>query len=268
MIQLKAADGSGYADEEFDGEGLVIQGDSVLVASETAPSIGRFDRKTGLLQEDLEVPDRFRPGPGSAAKGSELLESLAMTPDGKHLYSGLQTALSSDRSNQGNDVLRLLHYRSTAKGGWKLDKQLAYPIADGGELAEIVALGNGELLTLDRSFNPLHGNTVQVYRTTLSGQDVTDAADLGTEPTDVLAQKELLFNLADCPQAGAKDRFEPQNKHQPLLTNVEGMDLGPELTEGEYRGRRPLYLVSDDNDSKKQLTRLYSLAVDVDTDGH
>ncbi|MBT2395951.1 esterase-like activity of phytase family protein [Streptomyces sp. ISL-100] len=267
VIQLKAADGSGYADEEFDGEGLVIQGDSVLVASESAPSIGRFDRRTGLLREDLEVPDRFRPGPGSAAKGSELLESLAMTPDGKHLYSGLQTALSSDRSNQGSDVLRLLHYRSTAKGGWKLDKQLAYPITDGGELAEIVALGNGELLTLDRSYHPLHGNTVQVYRTTLSGQDVTDAADLGTEPTDVLAEKELLFNLADCPQAGAKNSFEPKNKHQPLLTNVEGMALGPELTKGEYRGRRPLYLISDDNDSKTQLTRLYSLAVDVDTYG-
>jgi hypothetical protein len=42
------------------------------------------------------------------------------------------------------------------------------------------------------------------------------------------------------------------------------MALGPELTEGKHRGRRVLYPVSDDNDSKEQLTRLCSFAVDVD----
>ncbi|MFF8842156.1 esterase-like activity of phytase family protein [Streptomyces sp. NPDC015127] len=262
--QLKDADGAGYADEEFDGEGLVAQGDSVLVASETAPSISRFDRAGGRLQEELVVPARFRPGPGSAAKASELLESLGMTPDGRHLYSGLQTALSSDSSNQGSDRLRLLHYRARADGGWQLHKQLAYPVEHGGELADLVPLAEGELLTLERSYHSVHGNTVQVFRTTLADRDVSEADDLGREPADVLARKELLFNLAACPQAGAKGNFEPSNAKQPLLANAEGMALGPELTEGRYKGRRVLYLVSDDNDTKEQLTRLYSFAVDVD----
>jgi hypothetical protein len=97
MTQLKGADGAGYADEEFDGEGLVTQGDGALVASETAPSIG-----------------------------------------------------------------------------------------------------------LERSYHAVHGNTVQVFRTTPADRDLSDAADLGKEPADVLAEKELLYNLATCPEQGRR----------------------------------------------------------------
>ncbi|MFF3942815.1 hypothetical protein [Streptomyces phaeofaciens] len=46
-----------------------------------------------------------------------------------------------------------------------------------------------------------------------------------------------------------------------LTANVEGTAPGAPWTEGRYRGRRPLYLVSDDNDSPDQITRLYALAV-------
>lgn len=45
------------------------------------------------------------------------------------------------------------------------------------------------------------------------------------------------------------------------MDNVEGMALGKEWSTGRYKGWRPLYLISDDNGSGDQITRLYSLAV-------
>ncbi|MFD7922292.1 esterase-like activity of phytase family protein [Streptomyces sp. NPDC059740] len=262
-VQLRAPDGSLYADEEFDGEGLVVTKEGYLVASETEPSIGRFSRTDGRLQDELEIPQSFRPGPGSAAKRSELLESLARTPDGDLLYSGLQVPLASESSNQGSDVIRLVRYVRGGPHGWSLDRQLAYPVRPEGQLADIVALGGRHLLTLERTYDPENGNTVRVYRTDVSDTDVSRIPDLGRAPASRLAHKELLFDLAKCPQGNVPNPDEPNRAH-PLVTNVEGMALGPELTRGPYRGRRVLYLVSDDNDAQDQVTRFYSLAVDVD----
>lgn len=47
----------------------------------------------------------------------------------------------------------------------------------------------------------------------------------------------------------------------PDVSSAEGMALGPRLTQGAYDGRRPLYLVTDDNNSAEQTTRFYALAV-------
>ncbi|MET7283161.1 hypothetical protein ABZS29_33345 [Kribbella sp. NPDC005582] len=44
-----------------------------------------------------------------------------------------------------------------------------------------------------------------------------------------------------------------------MLDNVEALALGGYLP----GGRRQLYLLSDDNNGSKQITRFYSLAVDL-----
>ncbi|WP_026402321.1 esterase-like activity of phytase family protein [Actinomadura rifamycini] len=69
-------------------------------------------------------------------------------------------------------------------------------------------------------------------------------------------RKEPLVDLADCPPSGATAK---QPQPDPLLDNVEGMALGGRAP----HGRRVLYLVSDDNGSAAQTTRVYALAVRV-----
>jgi hypothetical protein len=50
-----------------------------------------------------------------------------------------------------------------------------------------------------------------------------------------------------------------QPQPNPLLDNVEALALGEHLPGGQ----RQLYLMSDDNNGATQITRLYSLAVDL-----
>ncbi|MGW4593751.1 hypothetical protein ACWEOA_00140 [Streptomyces sp. NPDC004457] len=71
-----------------------------------------------------------------------------------------------------------------------------------------------------------------------------------------------VVDLATCPVGGRGQVTAPASSARyPLLDNVEGMALGDPWTSGHHKGRHPLYLVSDDNDSDDQITRLYSLAV-------
>jgi hypothetical protein len=48
-----------------------------------------------------------------------------------------------------------------------------------------------------------------------------------------------------------------QAEPTPLLDNVEGMALGPVASDG----RRILYMISDDNFTNAQITRLYELSI-------
>ena len=75
-------------------------------------------------------------------------------------------------------------------------------------------------------------------------------------PDTAFLQKKLLFDLVDCPPSGAVAK---QPQPNPLLDNVEGLALGGRLP----GGLRQLYLLSDDNSGATQITRLYSLAVQL-----
>jgi hypothetical protein len=70
-------------------------------------------------------------------------------------------------------------------------------------------------------------------------------------------QKELLVDLANCPSSGAK-AAPGAVQSNPLLDNFEGLTLGPVLPDG----RQSLVLVSDDNFSSGQTTRVIVLAVE------
>lgn len=66
--------------------------------------------------------------------------------------------------------------------------------------------------------------------------------------------KRLVVDIADCPPGGATAK---QPQPNPLLDNIEGMTLaGP-----AGHGRRLLRLISDNNNSPTQTTRVYTLAV-------
>lgn len=237
---LRRPDGTPYTGADLDGEGLVLErgGRTVLAGSETEPSIRRFDRRTGRQLGELPVPAAFRVGAGATA--NQTFEAL--TADGPDLYAGMEGALAGDAPG----LLRILRYT-----GGRVAAQYAYRAEAGLGLAELTAVGDGTLLALERGFTAGVGNTVRVYRVSLTGaRDVSALPTLAGATAEEFLGKQLLLDLADCPPSGATAK---QPQPNPLLDNVEGMALD--------RDRRTLTLVSDDNNGATQTTRLYTLRV-------
>ncbi|MFD0902924.1 esterase-like activity of phytase family protein [Actinomadura sediminis] len=254
VTTLKRPDGTPYTGADLDGEGLVAEpgGRTVLVSSETEPSIRRFDARTGRQRAELPVPGRFRVAPAGDAARNRTFEALAATRDGRTLYAGMEGPLSTDASG----VNRILRYDRSRGRDYRPAAQYAYETDPGLGLVELVALRGGGLLALERGWTSGVGNTVRIYRTsTHRAQDVSGVASVPAGAPAALA-KELLVDLADCPPSGATAE---QPQPNPLLDNVEGMALGGRTP----HGRHVLYLVSDDNGSASQITRVYALAVRV-----
>ncbi|GAA4468186.1 hypothetical protein GCM10023170_081780 [Phytohabitans houttuyneae] len=256
---LTRADGTPYNGGDFDGEGLVVErgGKTVLASSEREPSIRRFRLSDGRELASLPVPARFQVTPAGEAAVNQTFESLTATPDRRTLYAGMEGPLSADgRNAQGRGLQRIIEYRSWNGTSYTPVSQLAYKTDPNLGLVELVALGDDQLLALERGFTAGVGNTVRVYQVTATGApDLTGVASL-TSLTDTRAWlgKELLVDIADCPPSGAVAK---QPQPNPLLDNIEAMALGETLP----GGRRLLWLLSDDNGSATQTTRVYALSV-------
>jgi hypothetical protein len=267
MKRLLREDGSAFGAEEFDGEAIALEegGKSVLVASEAGPSIGRFSLETGRKTADFRVPEKFRIAPAGYGATNATFESLALTPDGRHFYVGLESPLSHDGTAQGRHLIRVLRYTGQPGGRYVKDAEFAYMTDSGLKLAELVPTEDGKgFLALERGFAEGQGNTVRIYETSFTAlRDVTNVPSLATIASarnSPFAPKRQLVDVGKCPPSGAHQKAPQTN---PLLDNAEGMALGPRLTQGKHKGRRVLYLVTDDNDRKDQTTRLYALAVAI-----
>ncbi|MFF5981426.1 esterase-like activity of phytase family protein [Streptomyces olindensis] len=264
MTRLTDRGGRAFGPQDFDGEAIALEENrsTVLVASEAGPSVSRFDLTTGEKLADFPVPERFRTAPAGQTTTNSIFESLALTPDGRHLYVGLEAPLSRDGTHQGRNLIRVLRYTGQPGGRYSLDGEIAYETDSGLRLADLVPIGDGErFLALERGFVKGQGNSIQVYETSFAGlPDVTRVPSLAAQPADAFAPKRELVDVGDCPPSGARAKGPQSN---PLLDNAEGMALGPRFTTGKHEGRRALYLVSDDNSREDQTTRFYTLAVDL-----
>ncbi|MCO8276257.1 esterase-like activity of phytase family protein [Actinoplanes sp. TRM 88003] len=247
---LTRPDGTAYTGTDFDGEGLVLErsGRTVLASSEREPSIRRFRLTDGREIASLPVPARFRVTPAGQAAVNQTFEALAATPDHRVLYAGLEGPLAGD--GDGHRIIRYEKDRPVAQHAYRTDPALG--------LVELVAFGDDQLLAVERGFTAGVGNTVRIYRVSATGApDVTGVESLTTltDPRAWLG-KQLLVDLVNCPPAGATAK---QPQPNPLLDNIEGAALGDWLP----GGRRVLHLISDDNGSATQITRLYTLAVTI-----
>ncbi|MBC2901509.1 caspase, EACC1-associated type [Streptomyces cupreus] len=264
MTRLLRHDGSPYGERGFDGEAFAVEdsGRTVLVASEHTPSIGRYSLATGELLYELPVPESFRADiPAGDAQRGAIFESLALSPDSRRLYVGLEDPLGRDGTYRGGNRIRILRYIGEPGGAYRVDGQLAYETDSGMRLAELAPIGDGRFLALERGYTEGQGNSIRVYEVSLTGlRDVTEVPSLERTPASAFVVKRELVDLGDCPSFGARAK---QPQVNPLLDNAEGMALGGTLTEGPHQGRRALYLVTDDNENPVQITRFYTLAVDV-----
>lgn len=263
-LVLRRPDGTPYDGTTADHEGLAVLPDGrFLVSSETEPSIRVFGRD-GVQRASLPVPPRFAvtgTTPAGEATANATLEGLTVSPDGRHVVAAMEGALSGDVAATGDATWhRFLVYRS-GRGGWTLQKQIAYRTEPGQRIPEVAAVGNGDLLVQEASFDPETGNATQLYlvRGYRSAPDVTDVADLSTADDSTAVDKRLLADLVECPTLGATSK-QPQTN--PLLDNYEGLAVTGQL---RWRGNRlvGISLISDDNFGARQTTRVLNLAVAI-----
>ncbi|MEU4607076.1 esterase-like activity of phytase family protein [Kribbella sp. NPDC023972] len=260
MTILRRPDGTPYTGADFDGEGLVVErGErTILATSEREPSIRRFRLSDGLQLGSLPVPARFQVAPAGEAATNATFESLAAGLDGRSLYAGMEGPLAPDGTDaDGRSRNRIIRYAGQPGHDYQPVAQYAYKTDPGLSLVELAAVDRDELVSMERTFVPGVGNTIRVFTVSLRrAVDVTAQASLAEAPETVFLQKKLLFDLVNCPPSGAVAK---QPQPNPLLDNVEALTLGGYLP----GGRRQLYLLSDDNNGTSQITRFYSLAVDL-----
>lgn len=226
------------------------------------PFIKRYD-PNGYVTATLPIPDKFLPD-GTSTSGIRhnlALESLAVSPNHKTLYSAVEGALFQDGPAADVDqssFARMLVYDLAKKS---LTAEYVYvvdPVADPpvpsdafrvAGLVELLPIDDvGTLIAMERSFSVGAGNTVTLHEVTIPGA------------TDVSGENALYVG-------GSPITFTPVGKQSLLdfgdlvsvVDNIEGMTFGPPLPDG----RQLLLVVSDNNFSPAQFTQFIALAMDI-----
>ena len=255
--------GTPFTGANLDAEGLVVRKDgSIFVASEGGSAAGEQPEvhhfaSQGSHLEALAVPAKFLIGPNNIS-----FESLTESPGGNALFTANERPLAADGLTPDlRSRIRILRYDRSGTDAFAPAEEFFYltePGRNPGDLgvAELLAASPTSLLVLERGFVAGIGNTIRVFQVSLVGaDDVADEPSLAASGL-VPLEKTLLVDLADCPDDAAT---VTPGATQPnaLLENFEGMTFGPELA----GGMRSLVLLSDDNGSATQTTRLVVLAV-------
>jgi hypothetical protein len=229
-----------------DLEGLVQHplGGSVFVSDETGPAIREYRLTDGAVLSSVTVPAIF-----SQVRNNLSLESLAMrvgpgTTDDA-LWTANEESLLVDgpvSTASAGTVVRLQRFDKT----WTADGQWAYvtdpyPGApflglERSGVADLLALPNGELLLLERSFSSSLFRA-RIYQVDFAGATDTSAlASLAIDPYTPVG-KTLLWEVSG------------------VSENYEGLAVGPQLDAGDWS----LLLVSDSGGGTPQ--SLYPLRV-------
>jgi hypothetical protein len=247
---------TGRTDTAWDGEGLVREGGGyIAVTVEVNPTVERFDA-AGKRTAAITLPAHF----AMQAPGNKGMESLALSPSGRFLFTANETALVIDGlppTKTRGTTIRILKRDLTTNE----DIELAYrtePLGAGGAtgdmgVSELAAIDDDMLLVLERGFQPDYGNTVRIFRVDLrTGAHVENTPAL-SDATPVLT-KTLVVDIGTLPPGSAT---HPGPEPNPILDNYEALALGPTLPDG----RRLLFVTSDDNASATQVPRVLVLAV-------
>lgn len=267
--QLFDTAGEPLAAASYDLEGLVALDETLFASSEgdvsagVEPFVAVFGPQRRLL-ETLGLPPGFVPNEDGTAgvRNNLAFESLAITPDGRYLFTGTESALVQDgpvATPQAGTRARLLRFD---REHGVFDAQFAYPVSPvharspihGGleinGLSELLAFSDLHLLALERAFvagaQPQH--SIKLFDVCLAGaSDISGIDSLARTATAVVpAAKRFLADLADL---------------VPRLDNVEGMTFGPTLPDG----RRTLIFVSDNNFApQQQVTQVLAFALSAD----
>ena len=261
------------APDVLDPEGIAItRNGHIIVSSEGVgnveprlpPALVEYDMD-GRYVRQLAVRPKFIPNRTGRAvtgvRGNAAFESLTITSDFSRLYTAIELPLIQDgdadpfESKVRTRILEYVPlgetYRPAGEFVYEIEQLARAPFehrfAING-LVELLALGNRELLVLERGFVESTDrlrtiNRIQVFHVSLAGAtNVSRYESLRHAGSVTPVKKTLLVDVnavngLDARLAG--------------LDNFEGMAWGPAQAGG---GPRPLVLVSDDNQNPRQVT--------------
>jgi hypothetical protein len=253
-----------------EGVGLTPKG-QLWISSEgvqalSPPILASFDLTSGRWQEQLKLPSHFLPTPEiDEPDTSEPLspqgiadnrgfEALAMSPEGDRLFTATELPLLQDVNPDDSDpkfYSRLLHYLVGDVRPLLISEYL-YPLepptlgAGLNGLTELATIDSGgHFLSLERSFSPLSGFNAQVFQIATGGATDTSRLDKLALPLQGVNPvfKQPLLNLKDL---------------NLTLSNLEGMMLGPTLSDGS----QSVLLVSDNGFDVGQPTQFLLFRLD------
>jgi hypothetical protein len=271
VTTIKNAEGQPFAKGAIDPEGIALTPrQSVFISSEGVtkdgvdPFVREFDLATGQQQSAISIPDRFLPKTGEPTTGirdNQGFEALTLSAVGFasgqqlepfRLFTANESALAQDLPvNFPPDTLppvsapvRVLHYLvgEEAAAAMLISEHVYLldqppPESKNQGLTELLVLDQaGHFLSLERSFGAGFG--AKLFQISMGGANDTSGFEAfqgdigGITPI----RKELLLDLAEL---GIP------------LDNLEGMTLGPQLSDGT----QTLLLVSDDNFNDLQSTQ-------------
>lgn len=261
-LVLRQPDGTPYTGQTADNEGLaVLPNGDFLVSSEAEPSVRIFGRN-GVQKAQLPMPARLAvtgTTPAGEATGNATLEGLTLSRDGHTIVASMEGALSGDVTGTGAaadaTAHRLVVWSDRGHHGWHLVRQIGYRTQPGNRIPEVQFYGRDNLLVEEASWSKETGNQVQLYAVTHERRaaDVSRVQNLGAAPASDVVHKTLVADVVKCPSLGATSKETQAN---PLMDNFEGMAIT-----GHRHGRWGVTLVSDDNFSATQTTRVLNLSV-------
>lgn len=247
-VVLRSPDGTPYTGQTADNEGLgVLPNGDFVVSSEVEPSIRIFSRD-GVQKASLPVPARFAVAPAGESTPNATFEGLTVSRGGRQVIVSMEGTLSGDT---GDGTFRRILVYSRAGHGYRLTRQLGYRVDPGMRIPEIQEYAPGKLLVMEASWSADVGNKITLYAADISrAADVSRIDDLAAVP-QLVVHKRLVADVTSCPDLGATAKETQLN---PLMDNYEGM-----ITRRLGHGAYAVTLISDDNNSDTQTTRLLNL---------
>lgn len=265
---LRDETGQPYAPLSLDPEGFVLARPGQLMlssegATNVTPPLNPFVKRynlNGWQTRDVPVPDKFLPDAAGTqgVRNNLALESLAVTPDRKTLYTAVEGAIVQDgpAANLGQSSnTRILQYdlaqlRPGAEYVYVVNPVPQVPVPPTAfrvnGIVELLPLDNvGTMLAMERAFSVGVGNTVHLYQIQTHG--ATDVSGYFSLPSSfVPVTKQFILDVRT--DLGI------------VPDNLEGMAFGPPLPDG----RLPLVLVSDNNFDPAAVTQFIVLAVTLE----
>ena len=205
---------------------------SVFLSEENAPGVREYDLVSGAELQSVTIPGVF-----ANRRNNFGFESLARNPAGTIMWTGNEEALTVDgprATTTAGTTVRLLKFNVDGDAV-SAGEQYAYavdPIHTAGfasqrrsGLADLVALPDGTLLALERSFDVSLAAPLYVNR--IFAVDFAPASDVSATPLDggLIGQS---FTPVD------KDLLWSGTVAGTLGQNLEGLTLGPRLTNGNW----------------------------------
>jgi hypothetical protein len=284
VTTLRSQDGGIYSKNKADPEGLRLSPDRKTLYWSDEGKRSYFGFRDPAVTEatlggnfvrELSIPNHFKPKGSASGESSGdsgiydnlSLESLAVTPSGKTLWTAAENGLTQDSRNadlKHGSLTRLLSFNiASGKAGseyiYEIEPVALPPLLPGlfatNGLSDMLAIGEKQFIMLERSFaigaatpgTRPSGVTIRLFYA-----DASRATDVSSMPSiagkDIRkVEKTLLLDLSSLLNDDAT----------PLVAdNIEGLTFGP-----CYKGKPTLILVSDNNFSPMQFTQIVALSV-------